>query len=156
MTLLRGTRERPVTGDIVHAGGALLSVEVRPRAYHDSIVLMQASARMLEAGGVEAAMAAMATPLNLAVLRESGLWAPELEVAGPGDLVLAARGADPAAALRAGGAALAPPARPGAGAGSGPPPRTIRTAARWLPGAHLAPVSVPGEHAAWAWWGGRA
>jgi FdrA protein len=130
----------------------VLSVEVRRRTYHDSIVLMVASARMREAAGAEAAMAAMATPLNLRLLREDGLWDAALEGAGPDDLVLAARGPDPAAAIRAAEAALAAPPGPGSDAGAGPPPRTVRTAARRLPGANLAVVSVPGEHAAWACW----
>jgi FdrA protein len=129
----------------------MLHVEVR-RAYHDSIVLMAASARMLAVPGTEAAMAAMATPLNLELLREGGLWEDAaLARAGPDDLVLAARGEDPAAAIRAGNAALA-----GRGAvaraSSEKPPRTIRLAAKSLPGANLAVVSVPGEHAAWACW----
>ncbi len=41
-----------------------LLVEVRPRRYHDSLQLLVASARMAAAPGVEAAMAAMATPLG--------------------------------------------------------------------------------------------
>lgn len=130
----------------------MLSVEVRPHSYHDSIVLMVASARMLEVEGVTAAMAAMATPLNLEILRESGLWDPALEAAAADDLVLAARAADPAAAIRAGEAALAERAPAGPAADAGAPPRTVRTAARRLPGANLALVSVPGQHAAWACW----
>src|SRR6266487_2049157 len=102
--------------------------------------------------GVESAMAAMATRLNLEVLRESGLWSPAVERAEPSDLVLAARGADPEAAIRAGEALLE--ARPPAGteAGAGPAARTVRSAARRTAGANLAVVSVPGEHAAWACW----
>jgi len=105
---------------------------------------------MLGVAGTEAAMAAMATPLNLDVLREGGLWAEELAGAGPDDLVLAARGSDPEAAIRAGEAALAERADGRAAAGA--PPRTVRTAASALPGANLAVVSVPGEHAAWVCW----
>ena len=128
-----------------------LRVEVRPGQYRDSIVLMVASARMSAAPGVEAAMAAMATPLNLDLLRESGLWSAALERAGPGDLVLAARGADPESGLRVAEAVLSeraatPPA------GDVPAPRTVRTASRLLDGANIAVVSVPGEHAAWACW----
>jgi FdrA protein len=112
---------------------------------------MLASARMLEVEGVEAAMAAMATPLNLGLLRESGLWDGRLERAGDGDLVLAARGADPSAAIAAAEAALAArPAVPGGAAGAAP--RTVRAAARGLAGANLAVISVPGAHAAWACW----
>jgi FdrA protein len=129
----------------------VLCVEVRPRSYHDSILLMVASARMLEVDGVKAAMAAMATPLNLGILRDGGLWDPALEEAAPDDLVLAARGAGAEAAVRAAEAALAE--RPAArAAAAGPAARTVRTAARLLPGANLALISVPGEHAAWACW----
>ena len=89
-----------------------LKVEVRPRTYHDSIVLMLASQHMLQAERVEAAMAAMATPLNLDLLRDAGLWAPELEDAGANDLVLAARGEGAEAAISLGRAALAEVASP--------------------------------------------
>jgi FdrA protein len=132
----------------------VLKVSVRPRTYHDSIALMLVSGRMLEAEGVEAAMAAMGTPLNLDVFRSSGLWADELASAGPDDLVLAARGDDPEAAIEAAEAALAERAAvPFEGqAGVGPACRTVRTAARRLAGANLAVVSVPGEHAVWASW----
>src|SRR5215469_49769 len=87
--------------------GPVLYVEVRPGSYHDSIVLMAASARMVAVDGVEAAIAAMATPVNLELLRESGLWDPALEEAGAGDLVLAARGAAARAAIGAAKSALA-------------------------------------------------
>jgi FdrA protein len=131
-----------------------LRVEVRPREYHDSIALMLASRRMLEAPGVEAAMVAMGTELNLGVLRDAGLWTPQLEAAGPDDLVLAARAEDPEAAIQAALAALTAPS-PLAGearGGGAVPPRTARTAARRLAGANLAVVSVPGEHAPWVCW----
>ena len=87
----------------------MVRIEVRRHTYHDSIVLMAASARMLGVAGTEAAMAAMATPLNLDVLRDGGLWAEELAGAGPDDLVLAARGSDPEAAIHAGEAVMASP-----------------------------------------------
>jgi len=135
---------------MLHSARMLL-VEVRPRQYHDSIVLMVASARMSALPGVEAAMAAMATPLNLDLLRETGLWSDEVAGAGPGDLVLAARGADPTAALQAAEQALSARSPVVSGA-EGAAPRTVRTAARALPGANVALVSVPGEHAAWACW----
>lgn len=132
---------------------AALKVEVRRGAYHDSIVLMLASRRMLDVPGVEAAMAAMATDLNLAMLQDAGLWAPELDQARPEDMVLAARGEDPGAAIRAADSALAAPrARDDAGRGNERPPRTVRTATSRLAGANLAVVSVPGEHAPWLCW----
>jgi len=130
----------------------VLSLQVNRRSYHDSIVLMLASAQMASVEGVEAAMAAMATPFNLSVLREAGLWDSSLESCGPDDMVLAARGADPAAAIRAGQAALAQGAPLSAPIGPGPAPRSVRGAARRLPGANLAVISVPGEYAAWPCW----
>ena len=128
----------------------MLSVRVRSGTYHDSIVLMLASARMLEVPGTDAAMAAMATPENIAMLREAGLWDPASEPAGPADLVLAARGSDPGGAIRAAEAALAE--RRPATAAAVVPPRTVRAAAGRLPGANVAVISVPGRHAAWAAW----
>src|SRR5438105_12618247 len=132
-------------------GVCVLKVSVRRRAYHDSIALMLVSGRMLEAAGVEAAMAAMGTPLNRELLGASGLWAEELESAGPEDLVLAARGEDPEAAIRAAEAALAERAAvPHQDRGGSA--RTVRAAVRGLAGANLAVISVPGEHASWAAW----
>lgn len=128
----------------------MLKVEVRPRTYHDSIVLMLASRRMLEVPGVEAAMAAMGTPLNLELLKDAGLWSGELDSAGADDLVLAALGEGAEAAIRAADQALAE--RAVSAPADELPPRTVRTAAGRLPGANLALVSVPGEHAPWACW----
>ena len=130
----------------------MLSLQVTPHSYHDSIVLMLASAQMASVEGIEAAMAAMATPFNLGVLREIGLWDSSLDRCGPDDLVLAARGFDPAAAIRAGQAALSQRAAASTPIGPGPVPRTVRGAARRLPGANVAVISVPGEHAAWPCW----
>lgn len=130
---------------------SMFRIEVRRRTYHDSIVLMAASARMLAVEGTDAAMAAMATPLNVDVLRDGGLW-DESVAAGPDDLVLAARGRDPDGAIAAGRAALTDH-QPAAGReGMALPPRTVRTAAAGLAGANLAVVSVPGDHAAWVCW----
>jgi FdrA protein len=130
----------------------VLRVERRPGAYHDSIVLMLASRRMLDAPGVEAAMAAMATDLNLSMLRDAGLWTAALEDARPDDLILAARGTDAGAAIAAAEAALAE-RTPASGAGPGQvPARTVRTAAQRMAGANIAMISVPGEHAPWSCW----
>jgi FdrA protein len=130
----------------------MVVVERRPGAYHDSIVLMLASRRMLDVPGIEAAMVAMASDLNLAMLRDAGLWTDSLEDARPDDLLLAARGEDPQAAIRAAEAALAERTAPTAGDSGELPARTLRSAAQRLPGANLALISVPGEHAAWSAW----
>ncbi|MGH7902699.1 MAG: FdrA family protein [Candidatus Dormibacteraceae bacterium] len=128
----------------------MLRVEVRPREYHDSVLLMLASRRMAATAGVEAAMAAMATPLNRDLLREAGLWDASLDAATADDLVLAARGEAAEAALGAARDQLTRPA--GAAAGDVPAARTLRAGAARLPGANLALISVPGPHATWAAW----
>ena len=130
----------------------MVVVERRPGAYHDSIVLMLASRRMLDVPGIEAAMVAMASDLNLAMLRDAGLWTDSLEDVRPDDLLLAARGEDPQAAIRAAEAALAERTPPTPGGSGELPPRTLRSAAHRLAGANLALISVPGEHAAWSAW----
>ena len=130
----------------------MLKVERRPGAYHDSIVLMAASRRMLDVPGVEAAMAAMAGELNLEVLRKAGLWDDSLDGVRPDELILAARGSDPEAGIRAAEAALAERSARTPETERTLPPRTVRTAAARLAGSNLAVISVPGAHAPWTCW----
>jgi hypothetical protein len=96
-------------------------VEARPGAYADSVTLMQASTDVRKADGVEAALIAMATELNLGLLAEMGFAAPPQ--AGPNDLLIAVRAKDDATlagALVAVDTALAPrPRRRPGGAGLG-------------------------------------
>jgi FdrA protein len=127
-------------------------VEVRRGAYRDSVSLMQISRRLAAAGGVEAALVAMATALNRDLLEAEGFTVPA--EAGPNDLVIAIRSGDPDALEDARSAleqVLAGRPEPGgaaaAGPGRTPAPRTVRAAATRLPGASLAFVSVPGRHA---------
>jgi FdrA protein len=126
-------------------------VELRRGAYHDSVTLMQVSRTLASVDGVSAAQVAMATSLNLDVLRGMGFEPPE--GAGPNDLVLALRAADDDAIERARARleqalTRAPGGGDGdVGFGSAPPPRTAGAAARRSPGADLAVVSVPGAHA---------
>ncbi|MCK2217416.1 FdrA family protein [Actinomadura sp. ATCC 31491] len=118
-------------------------VLVRQGAYHDSVQLMRVSRALAETPGVEAAMVAMATELNVAVIRDLGFTVPP---AAPGDLLIAVRAADPAAAVAEADRRLAAlePAAPGGEAGQ--PPLTTGSAIRRTP-AGLVLVSVPGEHA---------
>jgi FdrA protein len=130
-------------------------LEVRRGAYADSVSLMQVSRRVGEVDGVDQALVAMATELNLQLLAGMGFDAVD---AGPNDLVVALRGRDETAieaALAELQAALAASRGGGAAGGSfgdGPPPRTVRDAAARLGTAderagELALVSTPGEHA---------
>jgi succinyl-CoA synthetase alpha subunit len=125
-------------------------VEVRPGSYHDSVSLMQVSRQVAAADGVVAAQVAMATDLNLEVIRGMGFDLPD--GLGTNDLLVAIRAdsdagvasgraalEDALAALRAGGSSAA-------GFGEALPPRTLGRAVEEA-GATLALVSVPGQHA---------
>ena len=121
-------------------------VEARSGAYADSVTLMRVSADVRQADGVQAALVAMATELNLTLLAPMGFRSPP--DAGPNQLLIAIRARDDAAlleALAAVDAALA--ARPAVGSGVAlAQPRTTRSAARASsPG--LALISVPGRYA---------
>ncbi|GAA5079879.1 FdrA protein [Thermocatellispora tengchongensis] len=123
-------------------------VLVRAGVYHDSVSLMRVSRTLSAMPGVDIAIVAMATELNLGLAAELGFAVPPAE---PADLLVAIRAADAAAASAAREeldrllAALGRPASSGPG-GAADPPRTVRAAARGHD-ATLALVSVPGEHA---------
>lgn len=136
-------------------------VRVHPGVYHDSVSLMRVSQAVTGLPGVEVAVVAMATELNLGIAADLGFHLPE---AGPGDLLIALRSGGPAGpeALRAADAELdrllaglaVRAAGDLSGAGGGHPPRTVRAAAHVTArggadggGATLALVSVPGPYA---------
>ncbi|HET9022222.1 MAG TPA: FdrA family protein [Ornithinibacter sp.] len=125
-------------------------VELRRGAYHDSVSLMQVSRSVAGTAGVTAAQVAMATELNVDVLRGMGFEVPE--GAGPNDLVVALR-VESDDALEAGLASVAAALadlRSTADTGGGDDavaPRTLGSAAG-RDGANLALISVPGQHAA--------
>lgn len=122
-------------------------IEARTGAYADSVTLMQISRRAAGMPGVQCALIAMGTTLNLDLLEGMGFGRPD--GAGANDLILAVR-TDHEPALRAALAALteALTARPSASPGSAGEQvvRTISSAARTA-GRSLALVSVPGQHA---------
>ena len=131
-------------------GSPSSTVQVRRGAYHDSVTLMQVSRSVSTVDGVQAALVAMGTELNLDLLDGMGFPAPE--GAGPNDLLVAIRADDDDAVARGKAeldAALARSSAGGsssAGLGAAPPPRTTGAAARRT-AANLSLVSVPGPHA---------
>ncbi|MDJ0952745.1 MAG: FdrA family protein [Acidimicrobiia bacterium] len=123
-------------------------VEVHPGRYHDSVRLMQASKALQEVAGVTDALVAMATDLNLSLLADMGFDMAAVAAAGPNDLLLAVRAENEdsvGAAIRALDDALAHKAAP-AGGLDAPEAKTIGGAADAVD-AHIALLSVPGEHA---------
>jgi succinyl-CoA synthetase alpha subunit len=118
--------------------------------YRDSVALMQLSAQLGKRPGVAQASAIMASPANLALLREAGLLAGEV-AAGPNDLLIALAGQSDAALTEAMAAAEAELNKKPAALAGGPkrePPRSIEMALEAAPGASLALISTPGDYAA--------
>ena len=123
------------------------TVDVRADAYYDSVMLMQASSAIGAVAGVTAALVAMATPLNLELLANMGFDVPQVA---PTDMVIAVRARDEATVAAAHWALDASLAelsshRP-AGLTGQAAYRTVSAAARQVPGASVALISVPGLH----------
>jgi len=130
-----------------------------PGAYRDSLLLLGATRAMQDSDDVSWASAAMATPAVVDELTGRGFPPDGLAGADANALVLAVRAADDRAARQAldrgrtmlfeAGRDGEDAAGPGA-AGARPDPRTVGEAARLLPEANVAVVSVPGPYAALA------
>ncbi|HUV91437.1 MAG TPA: acyl-CoA synthetase FdrA [Anaerolineae bacterium] len=129
-------------------------VRIKPSQYYDSVALMEAARELTQLPGVVDAAIVMATEANKSILREAGLFLPEIEPATANDLVIVVKAESEEAAARALEAAEAHLARrpATAGAGLGFQPRTVRAAARTNPQASLAVVSVAGQYAAAQAW----
>jgi FdrA protein len=122
------------------------TVEVRRGVYRDSVALMQLSQTIAGLPGVETALIAMATPLNLDLL--SGLGFEPADGTSPDDLLVAISADDDDSLSSALGRLedlFSVRASEGNGA-SFVAPQTTKSAFR-RSGAHLAVVSVPGQHA---------
>jgi FdrA protein len=122
-------------------------VEARSGAYADSVTLMQVSRRVTSSAGVDSALVAMGTELNIELLDGMGFSRPAS--VGANDLLVALRARDDTA-LAAGLAVVAEAlaARPSVRGTSvaRQPPRSVSSAARET-GPALALISVPGPHA---------
>ena len=123
--------------------------EVRKGFYLDSVALMRLSREIGAMDGVVDAALMMASPSNLAILRDAGLIEGE-PPARSNDLMLALRARDRDAGEAALAAARAGLDRPKSSAGTGSAwrPRSIAAAVRETPEANLTLISVPGNFAA--------
>ena len=122
---------------------------VRKDSYFDSVFLMQLSKGLKEAEGVDDAVVAMGTPMNLELLRGLGYDEAELAGASPNDLVTAVDCPDAAAvelAFAAAAELLARKKRKTGGASQ--MPASLDAAVELMPGANLALISLPGAWAA--------
>ncbi|MDX6297001.1 MAG: FdrA protein [Nocardioidaceae bacterium] len=125
-------------------------LEVRSGAYRDSVSLMLLSREVAGRPDVSNVLVAMATDLNLRLVRDLGFDPPA--AASPQDMLVAIEAEDEEAAAAARDALDAalqrrPEQRSGDAAGAGPA-RTIGAAVRRTPDATLALVSTPGGVAA--------
>jgi len=127
----------------------IVRTTLRPSAYYDSVTLMQTQQALRAFPGIAEAGVVMGTEANLDLLRQAGLD-PGGVNATPDALVVAVQGDTEEhveAALAALDTLLA--RRPAAASPYAEyRPRTVGTAARLLPGANLALISVPGRFAA--------
>lgn len=128
----------------------MLSTVVQKNHYQDSVALMVLSRALSDLPGVTRASAMMGTPANKAIMVDTGFASPELEAAGPGDLVIGIDADDAQicqdAVDRADELLAAQ-----SSASSGSTLSRVHSLARSraaLPGANLALVSVPGGYAA--------
>lgn len=111
------------------------TVEVRSGAYRDSVGLMQISTQLRTLSGVEAALVAMATELNVELLDSMGFDRPAST--SPNDMLVAIEAADDdavAEALRVLESALVAAPSPGGGDTDVPPPTILAAARRSPPG----------------------
>jgi len=128
----------------------MIRTEIRKGFYLDSVALMRAARSIAELPGIEDAGMMIGTPANKEILREAGLLDEAGAQAGPGDLVIALRARNPAAASAAMTQArrlLDQPRRSEDNDASWQP-RTLRAAMREMPDANFALISVPGDFAA--------
>jgi FdrA protein len=128
-------------------------VEVRKGAYVDSVTLMQVSRRVADLDGVDAALVAMTTDLNLELAAGMGFEVPTGTTGNEMLVALAAASEDDLATARdeveAALVAASKPATSGyAGSPTGMRPPTVRAAVRDLdPAGTVALVSTPGQYA---------
>jgi FdrA protein len=123
--------------------------EVRRGAYLDSVALMRVARTISDLPGVEEVGLMIGTPANREILRDAKVINTDGESAGPGDLILAFRAVDQAAAeaaLAAAKQALDQPKQTKNGSTTWHP-RTMRAAVAEQPDANLALISVPGAFA---------
>ncbi len=122
--------------------------EIRPGAYFDSVVLMQLQRNLAALPGVEDAGVVMATPANLELLADSNLRSSEGKVARPEDLLIVVRTAKEADAAAALGKVDELLKQRRSGSNQQFRPRSLAAAAKNLPQAQWALISVPGRYAA--------
>lgn len=122
---------------------------VRRGFYLDSVALMRMSRTIAELPGVAEAALMMGTPSNKKILQDAGILTSDGGTAQGNDLIIAIKAKDDAAASAALEQVQTKLHAPKTTAQYAPrwAPRTLRAAARGMPEANLALISVPGDFA---------
>ena len=130
------------------AGSPATLAEIRTGSYYDSVVLMQLQRSLAELPGVLDAGVVMGTPANKELLTQNALLTDDVERAAPEDLILIVR----AESAQVGRAALGCVDDLLAARRSQQKdayrPKSLASAARMIPEAEWALISLPGRHAA--------
>ncbi|MFC0673903.1 acyl-CoA synthetase FdrA [Brachybacterium hainanense] len=128
----------------------MLHTIIKPATYQDSVSLMVLSTQLSGLDEVERVSIMMGTPANKGIFADTGFVSPQIEAAGPADLVIALESEDPEAPaliLSRVEEYIAQQASASRSA-SYPRVRSLERARSVLPQANLALVSIPGEQAA--------
>jgi FdrA protein len=130
------------------AGAPATLAEIRTGSYYDSVVLMQLQRSLAELPGVLDAGVVMGTPANKELLTQNTLLTDDVERAAPEDLILIVR----AESAQVGRAALGRVddllAARRSQQKDAYQPKSLASAARMIPEAEWALISLPGRHAA--------
>lgn len=126
-----------------------IKVVIKKNTYFDSVSLMSFSTKANQIDGVEQAVIAMATEMNKGVLQNVGLLTPELQEAKNGDLMIVIKAATEELCKSALVSIEALFTKKDKAKGSSEVKyATIDSAAKHIPEANLAVISVPGAYAA--------
>ena len=122
---------------------------VQKDSYYDSVFLMLINQDVKKIPGIEDAVVAMGTEMNVDLLKEMGMANDEVENTGANDLIIALKGSDKGTleeAIETARGMLSK--KSSSGEGEAYRPASLQAAVEHVPDANLAIVSVPGEFAA--------
>lgn len=122
---------------------------VQKDSYYDSVFLMLINQDVKKIPGIEDAVVAMGTEMNVDLLKEMGMSNGEVENATANDLIIAVKGDDKGTleeAIETAKGMLSK--KSSSGEGEAYRPASLQAAVEHVPEANLAIISVPGEFAA--------
>lgn len=125
----------------------MVSLQIKPNTYYDSITLMIISKELKKVPGVKEALVGMGTDLNLDIAKVTGLSSPELEAITPNDFFVALDCENEEAVANALKALEEQLNKKEESRSAAYYPPTLASAIKADPKINLALISVPGRHA---------